>query len=37
MTAYTFNMPSGIAGDVTRTEHAIVESALLSESNLPFA
>jgi len=37
MTAYTFNMPSGIAGDVSRSEHAIVEAALLSATVLPIA
>ena len=37
MTAYTFNMPSGIAGDVSRTEHAIVEAQLLAATGLPIA
>lgn len=35
--AYKYRMPAGIAGDVTRAQHSIVESGVINSSKPPLA
>jgi hypothetical protein len=37
MTTYLYNLPAGVAGDITRQQHTVVESGFLNASAAPTA